>query len=360
MPGLSDTIARLNAMRAMRSAAPNTGRTRLTPLAGFGQNPGALVAKTYVPDDLKAAAALVVVLHGCTQDAETYDRGSGWSQIADEQGLALLYPEQVRGNNANLCFNWFEPGDTRRGSGEAASIHQMVEAMIAAHNLDRSHVFVTGLSAGGAMTSVMLATYPDVFASGAIIAGLPYGAAASMPEAFVQMRGASASVASVRAASGHGGPWPTVSIWHGDADLVVDASNAAAIVAQWRAVHGVGDAAARNERGDGYARRVWTDGGGREVIDCNIVYGLGHGTPLATRGAEGCGVAGAHMLEAGVLSTRAITRFWGLETRPVRASVPGPAANDVPCSFVPSDTGYAGAGPGRVIEDALRAAGLMR
>ena len=36
---------------------------------------------------------------------------------------------------------------------------------------------MTGLSAGGAMTSVMLATYPEVFAAGAIIAGLPLMAA---------------------------------------------------------------------------------------------------------------------------------------------------------------------------------------
>ena len=109
--------------------------------------------------------------------------------MADQHGFALLFPEQQRPNNPHLCFNWFLPNDIRRDSGEALSIRQMVEAMILAHGLDRLRVFVTGLSAGGAMASVMLSAYPDVFAGGAIIAGLPYGCAATIPEAFDRMRG---------------------------------------------------------------------------------------------------------------------------------------------------------------------------
>ena len=84
-----------------------------------------------MPPSLAASAALVVVLHGCTQDASGYDHGSGWSRLADEQGFVLLYPEQQRGNNANLCFNWFNPGDTQRDAGEALSIRQMVAMMVA-------------------------------------------------------------------------------------------------------------------------------------------------------------------------------------------------------------------------------------
>jgi poly(hydroxyalkanoate) depolymerase family esterase len=92
-------------------------------------------------------------------------------------GFALLLPEQQRTNNPNGCFNWFQTGDIERGHGEALSIRQMVSKMVSDHGIDPARVFVTGLSAGGAMTSVMLATYPEVFAGGAIIAGLPYGAA---------------------------------------------------------------------------------------------------------------------------------------------------------------------------------------
>ena len=82
-----------------------------------------------MPEGLEKPAALLVVLHGCTQDAAGYDQGAGWSRLADRHGFALLYPEQKRENNPNLCFNWYQASDARRGAGEAASIAAMVEAM---------------------------------------------------------------------------------------------------------------------------------------------------------------------------------------------------------------------------------------
>ncbi|WP_409526893.1 PHB depolymerase family esterase [Rhizobium sp. G21] len=100
-----------------------------------------------------------MVLHGCTQTAAGYDLGSGWSQLAEEKGFAVLFPEQQRSNNANLCFNWFEPGDIRRDVGEAASIKEMVDHVMQSHGLDSDRIYVTGLSAGGAMANVMLAAY---------------------------------------------------------------------------------------------------------------------------------------------------------------------------------------------------------
>ena len=135
----------------------------------------------YVPEQLPRAPALVVVLHGCGQTAAAYDFGTGWSTLAKRYGFALLMPEQQRANNANTCFNWFNPGDIARGRGEAASIRQMIARMVADHEIDPRRIYITGLSAGGAMTSVMLAVYPEVFAGGAIIAGLPYGIASNVP-----------------------------------------------------------------------------------------------------------------------------------------------------------------------------------
>src|SRR6478609_3906574 len=111
--------------------------SRLSPLAKFGANPGALRAYTYVPQGLPEQAPLVVVLHGCIQTAAAYDHGAGWSQLADRHGFALLYPEQQRANNANLCFNWFVPEDVTRDRGEALSIRRMIEAMVTKHGLDR-------------------------------------------------------------------------------------------------------------------------------------------------------------------------------------------------------------------------------
>jgi poly(hydroxyalkanoate) depolymerase family esterase len=380
MRSLNDTLTRLSALRSALPGAPTSaGQDRLTDLPAFGSNPGALRGRFYVPEPRRASAPLVVVLHGCTQDAARYDCGSGWSQLADEQGFAVLYPEQQRANNANLCFNWFNPTDTQRDSGEALSIRQMVSAMVSAYGLDSARVYVTGLSAGGAMASVMLATYPDVFAGGAIIAGLPYGTATSVPEAFDRMRAhggppPAALGALVAAASDHRGPWPTISVWHGDNDATVSFANAALIVEQWRALHGAAVQPAAIEDVDGHTRRVWHDGDGREVIEEYRILGLGHGTPLGTSGSAACGNAGPYMLEAGISSTRQIARFWGLmptqrEIRSKPASAAelrapsAPAASAMPAikrgraqSLRQPGTGYVG----RVIEDALRAAGLMR
>src|SRR5436190_14254356 len=178
-------------MRAAAQGKPTSDNdfpsSHLRETKNFGSNPGALRMFSYLPPQLSAECALVVVLHGCTQNAAGYDHGAGWSTLAERFGFALLLPEQQHSNNPNGCFNWFQAGDNERGHGEALSIRQMIEKMVSDHGIDRTRVFVTGLSAGGAMTSVMLATYPEVFAGGAIIAGLPYGAANNVQQAFENM-----------------------------------------------------------------------------------------------------------------------------------------------------------------------------
>src|SRR5262245_5165911 len=159
--------------------------SHLTEVCEFGSNPGVLRMFEYVPS--RRNSALVVVLHGSAQTAASYDLGAGWSTLADRYGFALLLPQQQNYNNPNNCFNWFLPGDIERGRGEAISICQMIETMTAAHRIDRRRVFITGLSAGGAMAGVMLATYPELFAAGAIIAGLPFGTATNVSEALESM-----------------------------------------------------------------------------------------------------------------------------------------------------------------------------
>jgi poly(hydroxyalkanoate) depolymerase family esterase len=149
----------------------------LTETTAFGSNPGDLRMFSFAPVNLQPGAGLVVVLHGCGQTAAGYDLGAGWSTLAKRFGFALLMPQQQPSNNAQACFNWFNPEDTTRDSGEACSIRQMIAQMVRDYKINQRRIFVTGLSAGGAMTSVMLATYPEVFAGGAVIAGLPYGVA---------------------------------------------------------------------------------------------------------------------------------------------------------------------------------------
>ncbi len=295
----------------------STTSDRLSVLESFGTDPGSLSAETYIPKNFPKNGPLVVVLHGSTQSAESYDVGSGWSTLADECGMALLFPGQRLTNNLIGSFNWFEAADNQRGGGEPLSIRQMISQVVDDHGIDPSRVFITGLSSGGAMTSVMLATYPEVFAGGAIIAGLPYRSADNMMEAMVRMNGYGSPSDSqldalVRGASTFTGPWPTISVWHGDNDTTVDNSNASSIVRQWQKIHKVEGPPTRVEMVDGYPREVWCDADGRVLIEQYIIGDMGHGTPISAEGAAGLGEEGEYMLEVGISSTRHIAGFWGL------------------------------------------------
>ena len=349
MKPLRDADGLLANLVGSQGRGGNAGRDRFSDLAAFGSNPGQLRAHLYTPENLTAGAPLVVVLHGCTQTAADYDYGSGWSELADRCGFAVLFPEQQRGNNPNLCFNWFVPGDAKRDAGEPLSIRQMIETVVAAHDIDARRVFVTGLSAGGAMAAIMLATYPEMFAGGAIIAGLPYGCAKTVAEAFERMRGNGLTDGDsrMREASDYKGPWPIVSVWHGTADQTVHPANAEAILRQWRMVHVLDENPSRTELVDNYPRRVWCDANGRALIEMYSITGMGHGTPLATTGDEACGASGPHMLEANICSTRRIAEFWGL-TDSVHANQ----------AQQPGGHSWTG-GLQKAITDALRAAGLM-
>jgi poly(hydroxyalkanoate) depolymerase family esterase len=298
--------------------------TPLRELHDFGSNPGNLRMFGYRPPMCSSTPALVVVLHGCTQSAAGYDLGAGWSTTAARYGFALLMPEQQRSNNPNGCFNWFQPEDSKRGRGEALSIKQMIERYVADHHIDPSRIFITGLSAGGAMTSVMLACYPELFAGGAIVAGLPYGAATNVKQAFESMyQSPSRSPREwgdlVRQASAHKGPWPRISIWHGSADKTVIPRNAREILKQWTELHGLPFTPSSQTTVDGYPREVWTNKSGEDLIESYAITNMAHGTPLAVGDDEGsCGAAGPFLLPVGISSSYHIAKFFGIATGHVR------------------------------------------
>jgi poly(hydroxyalkanoate) depolymerase family esterase len=327
-----ETLTRLQSFRSrfegllasarQNAASARTARlgrpTHLRELFGFGTNPGNLRMFAHIPERLPHEAPLVIALHGCTQTADEYDHGTGWSSLADKFGFAVIYAQQQRANNPKNCFSWFLPGDIARGRGEALSIREMVEHAVATFAADRHKVFVTGLSAGGAMASVMLATYPEVFAGGAIIAGLPYGCAGNVQQAFEAMfteqpHAAQALGDRVRAASRHRGPWPKISVWHGTSDPIVKPSNGEDIIRQWTNVHGLSDCPSYQELIGRHTRRIWNDANGTALIEAFSIGGMAHGVPLATTmGAENCGAPGAFFLDVGVSSTHHIARFWRL------------------------------------------------
>ncbi len=361
MPKLRPALAR----SVISTRRIGQGDSQLTPLVSFGDNPGALKMLAFVPPEPAVRGPLVVVLHGCTQTAAGYDAAAGWTTLAREHGFALLFPEQVRSNNANTCFNWFELGDTARGGGEPASIVAAVSAMVGQHDLDPARVFVTGLSAGGAMAATLLAIYPDVFAGGAVIAGLPYGSAAGVNAAFGAMNAPPVNAAralgdKVRAASSFTGPWPRVMIWHGDADRTVAPANGDAVAAQWCDVHGLAAAPRISANGRESIER-WADAGGVVQVELHRIAGMGHGTPIAAR-RDGMHAA-PFMLDVGIPSSARIGAFWGIMPAVAAATVRSVPKADLP-PRPPAPKRAASAEPrrgsvGETINAALRAAGLL-
>jgi poly(hydroxyalkanoate) depolymerase family esterase len=366
------------------------GSTHLREIFDFGSNPGNLRMFDYRPPSLAHNPALVVVLHGCTQTAAGYDLGAGWSTLANRYGFALLLPQQQHSNNPNGCFNWFQPQHTRRNHGEPLSIRQMIEKSVVDHGIDRRRIFITGLSAGGAMTSVMLACYPELFAGGAIIAGLPYGAAATVQQAFEMMiQSPSRSPQEwgdlVRKASPHRGPWPRVSVWHGNDDKTVIPSNALEIIKQWTEVHGLPLSPSVKTRVDGYPRELWVNEAGDELIEAYTINNMAHGTPLGIGEAEGaCGAPGPFLLPVGISSSYHIAKFFGIAAARDQAERNAPPEKEI-LTISSAPRHYAAADPvlegevldkeeptsqqepmpplpdiGAVINRALKAAGLLK
>lgn len=312
-------------------ASPAFAQTEVT---GFGSNPGNLRMFKYVPSGLPANAPMVVALHGCAQSASSYDAETGWQLFADRFRFALLLPQQQSANNSSSCFNWFENADISRGQGEALSIKQMVDRMIADHAVAGSRVYVTGLSAGGAMTAAMLAAYPDAFAGGAIIAGIPYRCGVGQSAAFSCMNpGSNLTPAQwgdkVRAASTWTGPWPIVSIWHGESDFTVRPMNLTESMEQWTNVHGIDQTADVSDTIGGFPHKVYRDTAGTARVETYSITGMGHGTPVDPgTGATQCGTAGAYILDVNLCSSYYIARFFGLDNLdgvPPTATITSPA-----------------------------------
>ena len=294
------------------------GASPLVEVTDFGSNPGHLRMFMHIPEGLPAGRPLVLVLHGCQQDAESYERAAGWASLAGERGFAVVYAQQREANNPRLCFTWFRPSEVTRDRGELMSIRQMVAQAAQTAASDPERIFVTGLSAGGAMTAAMLANYPELFAGGAIIAGLPFGAARDATRAFDAMKAAPERSARqwsdlVRTVSPSITRKPAISIWHGTADETVALSNGRALVEQWRDLYRLPKDAFVEKRLKGRRTRLWPDKEGRALVAFHEIDGMGHGTPVLS--GEGGGYAASaepFMLEAGFSSTLEIARAWGL------------------------------------------------
>ncbi|UVW30228.1 PHB depolymerase family esterase [Massilia sp. H6] len=231
--------------------------------------------KLYIPAKIAAGPRpLVVMLHGCTQDAGDFAAGTAMNLVAEEQGCLVLYPEQDRSANHNGCWNWFDAAQQQRGQGEPAILAGMTRQVLAEQGADAKQVFVAGLSAGGAMAAILGAEYPDLYAAVGVHSGLAAGSGKDM------ISGLHAMKKPARAAA-LGKPVPII-VFHGDADHVVNAGNGDAVLRQFADAHPASGTGAlqkhsqRGEAGRAYTRTSWRDAGGRRHAEQWVVHGAAH------------------------------------------------------------------------------------
>jgi poly(hydroxyalkanoate) depolymerase family esterase len=295
----------------------------LTALDQFGDNPGALKAWYYLPSSIEKGAPLVVVLHGCGQNAAEMARLSGWNELADEYGFALLYPEQQLANNVQNCFNWFLPGDISRDSGEVASIHAMTQHLVDSLRLDAGRLYVTGMSAGGAMAAAMLATYPRVFTAGAVLSGVPYASAEDLNTGLAAMQGKAIKSPAdwgqlVKAQQpDYKEDYPKVAVLHGTDDPIVSPVNASELAKQWGYLHGINFTDPKREvafaENEAVERIGFLNEENEEVLVQYNLSGLGHAIAVDPDGETiAGGNTGPFAKDIDFFSSYWVAMFFGL------------------------------------------------
>ena len=241
--------------------------------------PSRLDYRLALPDADGSLRPVLVMLHGCQQDAADFARGTGMERSAVARGYIVVYPEQAAGANPSRCWNWFRPQDQRRGQGEPAAIMRIVDEVVANHPADPARLYVAGLSAGAAMAVILAVNYPERFAGVAAHSGLPYAAAGNVPGAFSAMRGGGVAPTLPTAASASSHYVPLL-VLHGDDDTTVAPRNADQLLAQWRA--SATEASQwrsqedRVDSGRPVRRTTWRGHDGRSMLEHWQIAGAGH------------------------------------------------------------------------------------
>ena len=169
---------------------------------------------------------LLVLLHGCTQDAADFASGTAMNEFAAQHDCLVAYPEQSKNANSGRCWNWFLPEHQQRDQGEPGMIAALTRQVLQSTDADPQRVYIAGLSAGGAMAITVAQLYPELFAAVGVHSGLARGLARDMASAFTAMRRGPAAVAPAEAPAI---ALPTI-VFHGESDRTVHPDNAELIV----------------------------------------------------------------------------------------------------------------------------------
>jgi poly(hydroxyalkanoate) depolymerase family esterase len=232
---------------------------------------GTRTYKLYVPSTYESGrAALIVMLHGCTQDPDDFAVGTGMNVLAEETGCLVVYPAQSMQANASRCWNWFNAVDQQRDQGEPSIIAGITRDVMAQHAVDPAQVYVAGLSAGGAMATIMGTLYPDLYAAVGVHSGLPFAAAHDLPSALAAMKG------DFKRRNKPGQALPII-VFHGDRDTTVHPSNADGLIEHARdESHEVAIEPGRVPDGHAYTRTMHQRPDGRVHAEHWVIHGAGH------------------------------------------------------------------------------------
>jgi len=224
--------------------------------------------KLYVPASYSGSPVpLVVMLHGCGQDPDDFAKGTGMNALAEEVGCLVLYPAQSGSANHSRCWNWFNAVDQRRDQGEPSIIAGMTLQIMDHHAVDPSQVYVAGLSAGGAMATIMGTQYPDLYAAVGVHSGLPFASASDLSSAMAAMKG------DFRRAPAPDQALPII-VFHGDRDTTVHPANGDELV-RHLAQPGMTEPG-RVPDGHAYTRTVYPGDDGILHAEHWLVHGAGH------------------------------------------------------------------------------------
>jgi poly(hydroxyalkanoate) depolymerase family esterase len=231
----------------------------------------------------------VVSLHGCTESADQFRQLTRWDSLAEAKGFIVVFPQQSANNNQMKCWDFFQTAQMKRDAGEPLLIAGITRWVQDHYTIDAHRTFVDGLSAGGAMSSVMAATYPDLYAAAGIGSGCEYAATATCA-GYKSSDPVAAGQQAYAAMGSHARVMPVI-LFEGDKDTTVPPINAQQLVQQWQITDDLADDATANgsipvqptgvvpgqvPNGHAYTDTNYADGGHAELIQSWLVAGMGH------------------------------------------------------------------------------------